>query len=312
VPHIPNDSMSHVTTIRAQVSQNVHVHEKPTSRPYERDSETTNGCQSNQTMDALDNEIVTASVASLLVRPLPLPASALETYAGCETPNVVVIGVPYEPSHAPADELMRSAPPRVLGALRVLRHRLEQRRGDESLVVSVQSAAEGEGKTTIAARLALTLAEAERARVVLVEGNLSRPKLAATLGLRLPDELGLTTQIRKHMGGHSDPWSVVRIGPSLFALVESTDECAFPAALHSMWFRTVIRALKETYDYIVLDGCAVLDAGDGNVLEEVSDAVVLIARSGVTRGSKLVSAARQLGDRRLFGVVLNDVPTRQS
>jgi Mrp family chromosome partitioning ATPase len=310
VPHIPETSAPqiiptiHATDLHGSSSRNEHNANGSTHG--------TNGVSDSDHALALPDENIAARMESTLARAVPLPANAIDPYTECEAPNVVVIGVPFEPLHAPVDALVKASPPRVLGALRVLRHRLEQRRGDDSLVVSVQSAAEGEGKTTIAARLALTLAEAERARVVLVEGNLARPKLAATLGLRLPDDLGLTMQIRKHMGGQDAPWSVVRIGASVYALVESADESAFPAALHSMWFRSVIQALKQTYDYVVLDGCAVLDAGDGNVLEEVSDAVVLIARAGVTSGSMVASAARQLGERRIFGVVLNDAPSRQS
>ncbi len=330
VPHIraitPPSNPSMVATIRSaqssplSTSQNLQQREKTAAEPEGVELQASDEAASTDdeperrgedgssiAMDVPDQPSGSAS-AMPLNRPISLPANALRPYARhYDTPNVVVVGVPYEPTHEGAVELVRGSPQRVLGALRVLRHRLEQRRGGESLVVSVQSPYEGEGKTTVAARLALTLAEAERARVVLVEGNLARPKLAATLGLRVPDELGLTMQLRRHMGGHDEPWSVVRMGASLYALVESAEEAAFPAAIHSTWFGSAIHALKETYDYVVLDGCAVLDAGDANVLEEVSDVVVLVARSGVTGGSSLVTAARQLGDRRLFGVVLNDV-----
>ncbi|MDI1444740.1 hypothetical protein [Polyangium sp. 6x1] len=222
-------------------------------------------------------------------------------------PEVEVVGMPFDPENEGALELVRGAPPAVLGALRVLRHRLEQRRGEAPLVVSVLSPGIGEGKSAVAARLAMTLAEAERARVVLVEGNLGRPRLASMLGLRVPEEMGFSGQLRRHMSGRWEPWSVLRIGASLYVLAEPATEAAFPTALHSTWFEGAVRALKETYDYVVIDGCAVLNSGDANVLEDVSDVCILLARAGMTKGSELSRAAKQLGDRRMFGVVLNDV-----
>ncbi|MRG90480.1 hypothetical protein [Polyangium spumosum] len=222
-------------------------------------------------------------------------------------PEVEVVGTPFDPENEGALSLVRGAPPAVLGALRVLRHRLEQKRGEGPLVVSVLSPGIGEGKSAVAARLAMTLAEAERARVVLVEGNLGRPRLASMLGVRVPEEMGFSAQLRRHMSGRWEPWSVLRIGASLYVLAEPEAEAAFPTALHSTWFEGAVRALRESYDYVVIDGCAVLGSGDANVLEDVSDVCVLLARVGMTKGSELSRAAKQLGDRRMFGVVLNDV-----
>ncbi|MDI1437019.1 hypothetical protein [Polyangium sorediatum] len=224
-------------------------------------------------------------------------------------PEVEVVGMPFDPENEGALELVRGAPPAVLGALRVLRHRLEQKRDESPLVVSVLSPGIGEGKSAVAARLAMTLAEAERARVVLVEGNLGRPRLASMLRLRVPEEMGFSAQLRRHMSGRWEPWSVLRIGASLYVLAEPATEAAFPTALHSTWFEGAVRALKESYDYVVIDGCAVLGSGDANVLEDVSDVCILLARAGMTKGSELSRAAKQLGDRRMFGVVLNDVRT---
>jgi Mrp family chromosome partitioning ATPase len=236
----------------------------------------------------------------LSVRPPPGPVVIDE-------PSVQVVGLPFDPECEGAIEQLRLAPVPALGALRVLRHRLEKLRQGKPMVLSVVSPCEGEGKSTVAARLAMTLAEAERARVVLVEGNLMRPRLAQMLGLRVPEDMGMSAQIRRRHMGRWEPWNVVRIGASLFVLAEPGPEPSFPGALHSTWFEAVIRALRESYDYVVIDGCPVLGSGDANVLEDVSDSVILLARAGVTRASSLSRAARQLGDRRVFGVVLNDV-----
>ena len=264
--------------------------------------------------------------AAITVRfgfPLPAPAaeppqsSAIVVRAAgglieaiFDEPEVEVIGADLDPDGDGAFSLLRSASPATLAALRVLRHRLEQRRGEGSFVVSVVSPGRGEGKTLLAAELAMTLSEADRARVVLVEGNLERPSVASALGLRLPDGAGFSTQVRRHMSGRSRPWGVVRLGPSLTVLAESGAAAAYPAALHSTHFEGALHALRRAYDYVIIDGPAVLGSGDANVLESVSDGVLLVARVAATKGAALSRATAQLGSRRILGVVLNGVPDR--
>ena len=227
-----------------------------------------------------------------------------------DEPEVEVIGadVDPDPDGDGAFALLRSASPSTLAALRVLRHRLEQRRGEGSFVVSVVSPGRGEGKTLLAAELAMTLSEADRARVVLVEGNLERPGVAAVLGLRLPEGAGFSTQVRRHMSGRIRPWGVVRLGPSLTVLAESGATAAYPGALNSPHFEAALHALRRAYDYVIIDGPAVLGSGDANVIESVSDGVLLVARAAATKGAALSRATAQLGDRRILGVVLNGVP----
>lgn len=247
-----------------------------------------------------------------LVKPVSLPTNALHTYVEPNAPGLLVVGPPYEGSLDQVKDMVRTSPATVLGALRVLRHRLEQKRAEQSLVVSILSAGQGEGKTAVALRLALTLAEAERARVVLIEGHLARPQLASNLRLHVPEEMGLTTQLRRRMNGHDGAWNIVRIGASVFAMVEPDPTHVFPETLHSLWFPTLIRELKSAYDYVLIDGCPVLDSGDANVLEEVSDVVVLVARAGQTTGGMVANTVRRIGERRVFGLVLNDEPPRST
>jgi Mrp family chromosome partitioning ATPase/uncharacterized protein involved in exopolysaccharide biosynthesis len=204
--------------------------------------------------------------------------------------------------------VLASLPGPALGSLRVLRHRLEQLRGGEHFVVSVVSPGVGEGKTTLALRLAMILSEANRSRVALVEGNFGRPSLAATLGLHLPETEGFSAQIRRRLDGYRGPIGVTRIAPSLVVLAEPASQGGCPDALHSIHFGDAVRALRAVYDYVVIDGLSVLGSGDAHVLESVSDGVLVVARAGVTRGRDLRNAGRQLGDRRILGAVLNDLP----
>lgn len=221
-----------------------------------------------------------------------------------DDPDVEVLGVDVDVEAR--ERVLAKAPPGVLAALRVLRHRLEQRRADGSLVVSVVSPGPGEGKTMLAIHLALTLAEADRARVILVEGSFVRPCLASSLGLRLPPAASFSAQLRERMSGRGVPWGVVRLGPSIALLAEPTDRAACPEAIHSTHFQAAISALRRGHEYVVIDGPAILGSGDANVIEAVSDAVLLVVRAGSTRGAALTQAMAQLGSQRVMGAVLND------
>ncbi|WP_437681483.1 AAA family ATPase [Sorangium sp. So ce131] len=222
-------------------------------------------------------------------------------------PEVEILGADVDLEGAGVFELLRDAPAQALAALRVLRHRLDQRRGREPLAVAVVSPGRGEGKTALAIRLAMTLAEAERARVLLVDGHLAHPRVAATLGLRLPPRASFSEQLRRRMTGEARPLGVVAAGPSLAVLAEPSLEASYPAALHSLHFEAALRALRRCYDYVVIDGPPVLGSGDANVIEDAADGILLVARASQTRASSLSRAAEQLGERRILGVVLNDV-----
>jgi Mrp family chromosome partitioning ATPase len=214
---------------------------------------------------------------------------------------------------------VRASPPdaRILGmfdetssdvpaALRVVRHRLEARRDQGLLTVAVTSARDAEGKSTLAAQLALVLGEAERARVLLVEANMHRPSLARLLGFRMPSRLGFSVQLSQRMRGGIEPWSVMVLGPSLHCLVEDEAEPGFPGTLQSPHFRSAIDRLGRAYDWVIVDSPSVLGSGDANVVEEAVDGVVLATRSRWSRGSDVRAALDQLGRRKLVGVVLWD------
>ncbi|WP_437728055.1 hypothetical protein [Sorangium sp. So ce861] len=230
--------------------------------------------------------------------------------AGFRDPEVEILGADVDPEGCGVFELLRGAPASALAALRVLRHRLDQRRGGEPLAVAVVSPGRAEGKTAVAARLAMTLAEAERARVLLVEGHLAHPRVAATLGLRLPAHASFSEQLRRRMAGEARPLGVIALSPSLSVLAEPSREASYPAALHSIHFEAAMRALRRYYDYVVLDGPPVLGSGDANVIEDACDGVLVVARASATRASSLTRAVEQLGERRILGVVLNDVAAR--
>jgi Mrp family chromosome partitioning ATPase len=197
--------------------------------------------------------------------------------------------------------------PDVPAALRIVRHRLEQARLEHGTsVVGVTSARDGEGKSTLAAQLALVLSESQRARVVLVEACFERPSLARLLGVTVPPGLSLSVQLARRLQYPAEPLSVLALGPSIHAALEAGTETRHPGVLHSPQFCAAVAALALTYDFVIVDGPSVLGSGDANVIEEVVDGLVLAARSGVSKGLDVREVVRQLGHRKVLGLVLWD------
>jgi receptor protein-tyrosine kinase len=173
-------------------------------------------------------------------------------------------------------------------------------------VVVVTSAAPGEGKSTVAVGLAVSLARSG-SRVLLVEGNLWRPRLTPYLGLAA-SETGLTDALtgvadvgEVTSASSVDGLSVLPAGP----MPEDPGEL-----LGSTEMRALVDSLRESYDYVVIDTPALLPLVDGAAVSAFADGVLLVTRFGRTRRDELGEAATALSavDARLLGVVLNRVP----
>jgi len=224
-----------------------------------------------------------------------------------EEPTLRVLPVRGSPPDPRLLVMLGEAPMEAQAALRVIRHRLEQRRASGRWMFGVTSARDGEGKSTFAAQLALVLSEARRARVLLVEAGFHRPAVARMLGFDVPAGFGFSVQIARRMGGSVEPWTVLALGPSLHVLAENEVEPGFPATLYATHFRQAIESLGRSYDWVIVDAPSVLGSGDANVVEEAVDGMILVARSRKSRGSDLRAAMKQLGSHKAAGLVLWDV-----
>jgi capsular exopolysaccharide synthesis family protein len=176
--------------------------------------------------------------------------------------------------------------------------------GQGASVVAVTSSFSGEGKSTVSANLATTLAETG-ARVLLVDADLRRPTVADVLGIE--GGVGLTTVL----AGQADLDDVVQDwGSAGLAVLPSGPVPPNPAELlDSPAMRALLAELRTRYDHVVLDTTPVLPVADASVLSRVVDGVVVVANARRARRRHL---AQSLGDLSrvsagVLGVVLNQV-----
>lgn len=188
-------------------------------------------------------------------------------------------------------------------AFRGIRNRLLAATGGHShQVIEVTSPSPEDGKSVLAANLAVSLAQAGR-RVVLADCDLRKPRLTALFRLTGAD-LGVTSVI----AGTSTLEGVLRPSevPNLFLLQSGPRPGAPSQVLTSPKFTELLAELRDQFDYVIVDTPPVLTAADATALAPRADGVVLVFR--VTKDSRPAEQTREQLARsgaRVLGVVVN-------
>lgn len=180
---------------------------------------------------------------------------------------------------------------------------------DAPKVFLITSSQAGEGKSTVSLSLATVLAQ-QGARVLLVDADLRRPILHERIGLHT--SAGLSAAL---VDGHAAP-KIVESIPNLHAICGGIVPDYPSELLGSKRMRTLVDEWRREYDFILLDGPPVLPVTDAIVLEQISDAVLLVARHGVTEKKAVQRSyraiTRQMPQKTALGTVLNVVPEHSS
>lgn len=169
--------------------------------------------------------------------------------------------------------------------------------------VLVTSATEGEGKTSIAVNLGVTLAQ-QRMRVLLVDCDLHGPRLHRIF--QLPQGPGLSEVLLSDML----PREALRATPvgGLYVITAGTLPENPGVAIASPRMRAMLNDLVQDFDVVILDSSPVLAVSDAAILSTVSDAVLIVVRAGKTSPTDVAEAKRQLAavGAPVAGAVFND------
>lgn len=171
-------------------------------------------------------------------------------------------------------------------------------------IVQVTSAHPGEGKTTLAANLAISVAQSGK-RVLLVDADFRRPKVAKVFGL--DDSSGLATVLN----GQSELCDSVRETPivGLWALPCGPLPANPAELLSSAEFTELLDVLREQYDFVIIDTPPLLPVSDPAIVASHADTVILVMR--LTKGARdaVIQATEILAglDAEMLGVVVNGV-----
>lgn len=187
---------------------------------------------------------------------------------------------------------------------RMLRFKLVDR--PASQVFAVTGPTRGVGASVTAANLALSLAEAGRARVVLVDCDVRQARQNEIFGIE--SDVGLTIELERR---HSNPdisARVVAVAAAMAILPAGHDVPNPTAMLGSDVMAQLLEDFRMMYDHVVLDVSPVLERSDAAAIHNLVDAFVLTGMSGVTSTDDLEKAEEKLPRKKVAGVVLNSVP----
>ena len=173
-------------------------------------------------------------------------------------------------------------------------------------IVLVTSSVSDEGKTTTLCNLGIALAQGG-SRVVLVEGDLRRPRVADYLGLE--GGVGLTSLLtgRVDLDHALQPW-----GRGMLSVLASGPIPPNPSELvASRQMATVLAELGQRYDVVLVDAPPLLPVTDAAALGTGCDGALLVVRHGRTTRHQITAAMAALDavSVRLLGTVLTMAPS---
>ena len=207
---------------------------------------------------------------------------------------------------------------------RSLRSRIQEFRSMNRLKsILVSSGMPQEGKSFIAANLALSLALHKNNKVLLIDGDMRRSTLqdyfSCSCRPGLADYLAGRAEILEIMqrpSMASKPSQAIAPIFNNFVLIpggSGGDKAADLAG--SPRFEELLRQAESHFDWIIIDSCPVLPVSDSVSMGRACDAVLLVARSGITSFPVAQRAKHELKASNIIGFVLNavkDPPTLNS
>lgn len=172
-------------------------------------------------------------------------------------------------------------------------------------VILVTSTLPGEGKTTISANLALSLASSGL-RTVLIDTDLRKQDTKAAVGVN-DTRPGLPEYMTDSNIDVASMLSPVP-GSSLEVICSTAAKRRPPMNAHKL--EQLIERLRPDYDYIVLDTppCGIIS--DAKFICRCADAIVYVVRHDYASRNQIVDSMQELADQKakLTGCVLNDTP----
>lgn len=161
-------------------------------------------------------------------------------------------------------------------AYRMLRANLKYISADKELkVIVVTSSVPQEGKSTVAANLAMAIAQMER-RVLLVDGDLHRPVQHQIWDL--PNNEGLSNAIV----GQSDLQNAIaQVMDNLYVLPSGLVPPSPASLLDSKRMATLIDSFRDNFDCVILDTPSLSVGADAASLGQMADGVLFVIRPGV-------------------------------
>jgi capsular exopolysaccharide synthesis family protein len=192
---------------------------------------------------------------------------------------------------------------------RTLRTNLQYSSFDEEYkVIVVTSSEPGEGKSTTAGNLALSIAQGDK-KVALIDCDLRKPSLHKKFGVS--NTAGLSDVI---VGKESISVVGHRYNNNLTILTSGKIPPNPSEMLGSKSMKALIEALRKVFDYVILDTPPVQAVTDAQILSTRADGTLLVVKAETTKKDSVINTVNLLKkvNANIIGTILNGVDTKRN
>lgn len=193
---------------------------------------------------------------------------------------------------------------------RILAMKVQQQcDASRSKMVMVTSAAGGEGKSLTAINLAAALSATIDERILLVDADMRKPRLADYLRLTVGVDMGFHNLLLSNDGDFDKYCHQIR---NLVVVPGGVAPGNPVAALSSPKTRALFDRLKNDFAYVIVDAPPVLPIADSHLLAGLVDKTLFVVRARQTPRELFQNALEGFDAANLLGAVVNDVDYQRS
>lgn len=200
----------------------------------------------------------------------------------------------------------RTATPSFTEAVNTLYIRSSRRlKKENQKILVITSAAEGEGKSTVAANLALDYA-LKGHKVLLVDCDLRHPSVGEKFDMK--NTWGFDAVLQEEVSLEEAVCTYRDTGLDLLAGSRPVNQNQIPSILGNKSVKEFLDSWRELYDYIIIDTppCGILQ--DASFLASYADAVLMVIRQDYQPVKRVVTGLELMADTgsRILGYVINN------
>lgn len=182
---------------------------------------------------------------------------------------------------------------------------------EQAKVLLVTSVMENEGKSTVAANLALSLAQ-EGNRVMLMDCDFRKPAQFKIFDVRDNEETDLGDVLINHKSADRiiRNWN----DSNLYMILNKTSSNSIETLLKSTTLKQIIAFCRERMDYVVVDTSPLALVADTEELAQMTDASVLVVRQDTVLAKDINDAIDILNNTRgkVIGCILNGTASQST
>lgn len=177
-------------------------------------------------------------------------------------------------------------------------------------LIGITSSISEEGKTLVAANLAVALAQSDR-KTLLIDCDMRRPRLHKIFGQKRAP--GLSNLVMAEITGESINSVVRKLPIEGMDAIFAGDIPPNPSEiLGSQKMKDLINHLSERYDFVIFDTTPVLPVSDPLVLASRLDGVIVVISTEKTARDAFSQAVETIPKDKALGLVLNKIDLKSN